>query len=88
MRSLSKGLWLAGMLILSGCSTMQDASNTFKDAFLNYETVKPWERGILAEEQMQLSDDGLMIFADDHIYFSKEAATGGKGVGGGGCGCN
>jgi hypothetical protein len=24
----------------------------------------------------------------DHIYFSREAATGGSGVGGGGCGCN
>lgn len=25
---------------------------------------------------------------DDHIYFSKEASTGGRGFGGGGCGCN
>jgi hypothetical protein len=28
--------------------------------------------------------DGFM----DHTYFSREAATGGHGVGGGGCGCN
>ena len=25
---------------------------------------------------------------DEHIYFSKEASTGGAGFGGGGCGCN
>jgi hypothetical protein len=25
---------------------------------------------------------------DDHIYFSKEASSGGRGFAGGGCGCN
>jgi hypothetical protein len=25
---------------------------------------------------------------DQHVYFSKEASTGGVGVAGGGCGCN
>jgi hypothetical protein len=25
---------------------------------------------------------------DDHTYFSKEASSGGRGFGGGGCGCN
>jgi hypothetical protein len=24
----------------------------------------------------------------EHIWFSREAASGGRGVGGGGCGCN
>jgi hypothetical protein len=24
----------------------------------------------------------------EHVYFSREAASGGKGVGGSGCGCN
>lgn len=50
--------------------------------------VKPWERNILAQPAMQLVPDKLESYVDDHIYFSKEAATGGKGVGGGGCGCN
>lgn len=50
--------------------------------------VKPWERNILAQPEMQLVPDKLESYVDDHIYFSKEAATGGKGVGGGGCGCN
>lgn len=50
--------------------------------------VKPWERNILAQPEMRLVPDKLESYVDDHIYFSKEAATGGKGVGGGGCGCN
>jgi len=35
-----------------------------------------------------IGPDKLEFFLDDHIYFSKEASTGGQGVGGGGCGCN
>lgn len=50
--------------------------------------VRPWERNILARPEMQLTPDKLGSYVDDHIYFSKEAATGGKAVGGGGCGCN
>ncbi len=57
-------------------------------AALQMEPVKPWQRGILAQEAMQLDDDPTQSFADEHIYFSKEGSTGGKGVGGGGCGCN
>ena len=76
------------MLMLSACSTMKDFSSAVKDSLFTYEKVKPWQRGELAKEDMQLVDDGMMTYADDHIYFSKEAATGGKGVGGGGCGCN
>ncbi len=68
---------LAGVLALTGCGSM------FK-----VETVKPWQRGVLAQEDMQLIPDKMQGYADDHLYFSKEAATGGKGVGGGGCGCN
>ena len=51
-------------------------------------TVKPWERDLLAEKQMQLTPDALENSMDEHTYFSKEAASGGQGVGGGGCGCN
>lgn len=49
--------------------------------------VQPWQRGTLAQPQMQLSnaiDDAY----DDHIYFSKEASSGGRSFAGGGCGCN
>lgn len=50
--------------------------------------VEPWERGVLAKEEMQLVTDPLEATIDDHIYFSKEASSGGRGFGGGGCGCN
>ncbi len=61
------------VLWLSGCS---------------FEAVRPWERGALAQKKMQIPADKLEAFSDEHIYFSKEAASGGQGIGGGGCGCN
>lgn len=59
--------------LASGCSSMG---------------VEPWERDILAKEEMQLTTDAIEAATDDHIYFSKEASSGGRGFGGGGCGCN
>ena len=50
--------------------------------------VEPWDRDVLAREDMQLMSDPLEAATDDHIYFSKEASSGGRGFGGGGCGCN
>ena len=50
--------------------------------------VKPWERDVLAKEEMQLNAEGLDLTLDDHIYFSKEETSGGRGFAGGGCGCN
>ena len=50
--------------------------------------VEPWERDLLATKAMSLSADPIDAALDDHIYFSKEASSGGKGFGGGGCGCN
>lgn len=52
------------------------------------QTVKPWQRGALADPIMQADRDPLLVMQDEHIFFSREAATGGRGVGGGGCGCN
>lgn len=60
-------------VLASGCSSMG---------------VEPWERDILAKEEMQLTTDPIEAAIDDHIYFSKEASSGGRGFGGGGCGCN
>ncbi len=59
--------------VSSGCSNMG---------------VRPWERDLLAKPAMQLDASPLAGGIDDHIYFSKEAATGGRAFGGGGCGCN
>lgn len=50
--------------------------------------VDPWERGALARGDMRLDCDPMELATDDHIYFSKEASSGGRGFGGGGCGCN
>lgn len=50
--------------------------------------VKPWERGVLAEPDMQFGSSAVDDSIDDHMYFSKEASSGGRGFGGGGCGCN
>jgi len=50
--------------------------------------VKPWERDLLAKPHMELDPDPLQSAFDDHIYFSKEASSDGRGFGGGGCGCN
>ena len=51
-------------------------------------SVQPWERDVLARPEMSLDDAPLDAAIDDHIYFSKEASSGGRGFGGGGCGCN
>jgi hypothetical protein len=50
--------------------------------------VEAWDRDILAKDEMQLTTDAIEAATDDHIYFSKEASSGGRGFGGGGCGCN
>jgi hypothetical protein len=50
--------------------------------------VAAFEKGDLARPAMQFDADRLDAAFNDHIYFSKEGASGGRSVGGGGCGCN
>ena len=64
---------LTSIVLLAGCSSMG---------------VEPWERDLLAKQSMQPVPNYFENFYDEHIYFSKEASSGGQGVGGGGCGCN
>lgn len=52
------------------------------------EPVQPWEKGALSKPEMTFDGDHLESKFNEHIYFSKEGASGGSGVGGGGCGCN
>ncbi|WP_028669910.1 DUF4266 domain-containing protein [Saccharospirillum impatiens] len=68
-------MWISLMLlaVLTGCSSLG---------------VKPWERDLLAQPDMQLISDPIEASLDDHVYFSKEGSSGGRGFGGGGCGCN
>lgn len=51
-------------------------------------TVHPWERATLADYTMRPDRDPLHNAMSEHIYFSREASSGGRGVGGSGCGCN
>ncbi len=60
-------------LLVTGCSSMG---------------VEPWERDLLAKDEMSLSAGETDLALDDHIYFSKEGTSGGRGFAGGGCGCN
>ena len=50
--------------------------------------VKPWQRENLADYTMRGDRDPLGTAQQEHIWFSREEASGGRGVGGGGCGCN
>ena len=50
--------------------------------------VQPWERGELADYTMRPDRDPLSDLFEEHVYFTREGAAGGRGVGGGGCGCN
>jgi hypothetical protein len=51
-------------------------------------TVKPWQRETLSDPIMQPGRNPIAAAQLDHVYFSREAASGGTTVGGGGCGCN
>lgn len=74
------------MKITTALKLVTLATATF--ALFGCATVQPWEREVLAREDMQLDANALDTAFDDHIYFSKEGASGGRGFGGGGCGCN
>lgn len=54
----------------------------------NLVRVKPWERAALADYTMNPGRDPLATAMAEHTFFSRETATGGRGVGGSGCGCN
>lgn len=72
MLNISKFVVLLCTLLLTACSHLG---------------VKPWEKDLLAKEEM-LGVPAFEQKCDDHIYFSKEGSSGGASFGGGGCGCN
>lgn len=67
-------LWAASVVALAGCSSMR--------------APEAWEKSSLAKPEMTMGGDALSERFRQHIYTSKENASGGYGVGGGGCGCN
>ena len=65
---------LTSGVLLSACSNLgADARNA---------------TSILSRPDMQLNSAPLTNALENHIYFSKEASSGGMSFGGGGCGCN
>ena len=76
IRVLFLGLLVSSAAIFSGC-----ASTVLT-------RVKPWERATLASYPMRPDRDPLHTAMNEHTFFSRETATGGRGVGGSGCGCN
>ena len=73
-RRIAPCLAAMGLLLLGACSQLSP--------------VKPWEKGNLAKPMMTFEADPLAQQFVQHIYTSKESASGGSAVGGGGCGCN
>ena len=73
-------LVLAGAALVAACSTGCTNPNLVR--------VKPWERAGLADYMMNPGRDPLATAMSEHVYFSRESAAGGRGVGGSGCGCN
>ena len=50
--------------------------------------VQPWQRATLADESMRADRGGVNAALNEHVWFSREAATGGRDVAANGCGCN
>lgn len=71
--ALSLVLIIGAAVLSSGCASLG---------------VKPWQRDLLSRQDMQLSGNAVDDAIDDHLYFSKEASSGGRSFAGGGCGCN
>jgi Domain of unknown function (DUF4266) len=74
MRKTSLHLAAFALLVLqSGCTSLG---------------VKAWDRDLLARDEMRLGANPVDTAIDEHLYFSKEASSGGRSYAGGGCGCN
>ena len=68
------------MLAALGCAAAASGCSTLG--------VKPWQRGILSRADMRPGGSAMDDFIDNHMYFAKEASSGGRSFAGGGCGCN
>ena len=52
------------------------------------QAVRASEKEFLADRIMQFDSDGQETAAEEHILSNREGSLGGRGTGGGGCGCN
>jgi len=51
-------------------------------------TIQPWERGRLANSDMQFGGAEELAAAESHATEVREGSAGGFDAAGGGCGCN
>lgn len=70
------------LLLLLGAGALTGCTNP------SLVRVKPWQRATLADYTMRPDRDPLNTAMSEHVYYSRETASGGRGVGGSGCGCN
>jgi hypothetical protein len=70
----------ASLIALAGAALALGACTTFNP--------RPWDKDLMARHEMQVDPNPVQTAADNHVYFSKEASSGGQGFAGGGCGCN
>ena len=75
--------WPAKLPLIAACVTLALTCSSCSSV-----GPKPWEKDLMARSEMQIDPYPLQTAAEDHIYFSKEASSGGRGFAGGGCGCN
>ncbi|ACE83503.1 DUF4266 domain-containing protein [Cellvibrio japonicus] len=68
-------LLLASLFAIAACSPIKP-------------WVKPYERQNIADEIMSFDRDPVASSYLHHVYDAREAARGGDGASGGGCGCN
>ncbi|HEX7061423.1 MAG TPA: DUF4266 domain-containing protein [Woeseiaceae bacterium] len=66
---------LVALPLLSACGTVEP-------------WVKPYERDHLADPIMALDRNPVSSAYIQHVFEAREAARGGEGAAGGGCGCN
>lgn len=62
-----------GVALLSGCAPAG---------------AKLCRKDPLIHPEIRFDEHGNKLAIDDHVYYSKEGTPSGRGVGGGGCGCN
>ena len=74
--------WVGLVLSLSFCLGLLALSGCGKSA------VRASEKEFLADRVMLFDADGQEAAADEHIITNREGSAGGRGTGGGGCGCN
>lgn len=72
----SSSRWLVSGALLAAC------------AGCGRHAVRPSEKEHLADRTMRFGANKQETASDEHVMSNREGATGGKGTGGGGCGCN